>query len=246
MTKFRPCIDLHDGKVKQIIGSTLMDSSMETNYIADKPSTHYAELYRKYKLTGGHCIMLGPNNEKSCMEAIRVHPMQVGGGIDIDNCIGWISSGATHVIVTSYLFENGVFELNRLVKMASLIGKDRIVVDLSCKLINNEYRVAINKWQTITDLVLSREVIKEIEQHCDELLVHATHVEGKQSGMDFELIRCLAEWCDIPVTYAGGARSIEDIDKCKQISKGKVDVTIGSALDIFGGKLSFEAVANYS
>lgn len=243
MTKFRPCIDLHNGKVKQIVGSTLNDNTATTNFISNNSSGYYAQLYKDYELTGGHIIMLGPNNEEACLEALNIYPMQVGGGINISNCEYWINMGATHVIVTSYLFENNIFNLEKLIQMSKLIGKRRIVVDLSCKRIGNDYFVCINKWQTITTMTLTIEIISEIEVYCDELLIHATHVEGMQNGMDIPLIELLSKICTIPVTYAGGATCVEDIQLIHNISVGKLDVTIGSALDVFGGSLSFKACA---
>ena len=244
MTKFRPCIDLHDGKVKQIVGSTLNNNTL-TNYIADKPSAYFSELYKRHNLTGGHVIMLGPNNEDACLNALKVYPMQVGGGIKLENCKYWIDMGATHVIVTSYLFDKGKFQMSKLKEMAQLIGHQKIVVDLSCKRVGDNYYVCIDKWQTITDMKLTKDCISQIEGFCDELLIHATHIEGMQKGMDTELIKLLGAWCTNPCTYAGGATSLQDLSMVDQLTNGKLDVTIGSALDIFGGSLSFEDCAKW-
>ena len=239
MTKFRPCIDLHDGQVKQIVGSTL-GGTLTTNFVATQSSKDYAMLYKENELFGAHVIMLGPNNTQACLEAIQTFPMQVGGGISIDNCDYWIKNGASHVIVTSCLFINDEFQINRLKELSDTIGKEKIVVDLSCKCIQNDYFVCINKWKTVTSLKLSKESIHTIEQYCGELLVHATDIEGMQNGTDQKLVQLLGEWCTIPCTYAGGATSIADLDLVHTLTNGKIDVTIGSALDIFGGSLSFK------
>ncbi|GME38077.1 putative 5-profar isomerase [Neofusicoccum parvum] len=212
MTRFRPCIDLHAGSVKQIVGGTLTttDSELKTNHVSELPAGHFAKLYRDNALAGAHVIMLGPGNEDAATEA---------------------------VIITSYLFPSGKFSLERLQAVLKALGgdKEKLVIDLSCRRRGETWFVAMNKWQTITDMELNQESVSLLEPYCSEFLIHAADNEGLQQGIDHELVRKLAEWCNIPVTYAGGGKSLEDLDTVKELSKGKVDLTIGSALDIFGG-----------
>jgi phosphoribosylformimino-5-aminoimidazole carboxamide ribotide isomerase len=240
MSKFRPCIDLHNGKVKQIIGSSLSqnESELRTNFVSEKPAEWYAELYKKDGLKGGHIIMLGAGNEEAAIKALKAYPngMQIGGGINSENAKKYIEAGAAALIVTSCIFPDGKFSIERLKTISDEAGKDKLVVDLSCY----GKRVAINRWQTLTDFYISKENLDMISEYCFEFLVHAAGVEGKQQGMDLELIEFLGEHSPIPVTYAGGANSIKDIETCNALSKGRVDLTIGSALDIFGGTIPYE------
>jgi phosphoribosylformimino-5-aminoimidazole carboxamide ribotide isomerase len=239
MTKFRPCIDLHDGKVKQIVGSTLTEdaSGPSTNFISEKPSSHFAELYRRDGLTGGHLIMLGKGNEAAALEAIAAYPkgLQVGGGITPVNAGRYLDAGASHVIVTSFVFEGDRFSEEKLNAVVDAVGPDHLVLDLSCRATPGGWTVAMNRWQTLTDLQVDAEVFERLAPYCSEFLIHAVDVEGKCSGMDEALLQRLAEWCPLPVTYAGGARSVADLELAQRLSNGRVDVTIGSALDIFGG-----------
>ncbi|CAA9957944.1 Histidine biosynthesis [Pyrenophora teres f. maculata] len=242
MTRFRPCIDLHAGSVKQIVGGTLNTTTpdiLQTNWTSSHPSAFYADLYKKHALTGAHVIMLGPGNDVAAQEALAAWPggMQVGGGITDKNAAEWIARGAEKVIITSYLFPNSTFSQDRLRAVLAALDNDvqKLVVDLSCRRKDDKWFVATNKWQTITDFELNKDSIALLEPHCSEFLIHAADVEGLQRGIDHELVEKLAEWCSIPVTYAGGGRSIEDLELVKKLSKGKVDLTIGSALDIFGG-----------
>lgn len=251
MTRFRGCIDIHSGQVKQIVGGTLSgddvqrDEALTTNFVSSLPSSHYASLYKDNNVRGTHVIKLGSNeaNDNTAKEALKTWPnaLQIGGGINLENAQYWIDQGASHVIVTSWLFPNGEFDLSRLQQLSQTIGKDRLVVDLSCKrqLKNDKvsWVVAINKWQTLTDFQLSKETFQELSQYCDEFLVHAADVEGLCQGIDEELVVKLAEWCNIPITYAGGAKDVADLRRVQELSQGKVDLTYGSALDIFGGKL---------
>lgn len=259
MTKFRGCIDIHSGQVKQIVGGTLQrddtseDQNLSTNFISTHPSSYYASLYRENQIIGTHIIKLGSNkaNDDAALEALKTwkNSLQIGGGINYENAKFWIENGASHVIITSWLFPDGIFAKERLIKLSELIGKDKIVIDLSCrkKLIsgnnnnNNDdeikWVVAINKWQTLTNFELNRENFQELSEYCDEFLVHAADVEGLCKGIDEELVSKLSEWCDIPITYAGGAKNINDLKTVEKLSKGKVDLTFGSALDIFGGDL---------
>ncbi|KAL2219812.1 1--5-imidazole-4-carboxamide isomerase [Thermoascus aurantiacus ATCC 26904] len=241
MTRFRPCIDLHAGKVKQIVGGTLSEvpGELKTNYVSELPSSHYAALYRDHDLRGGHVVMLGPGNEEAAKEALRTWPggLQVAGGITDKNAQYWIDQGAEKVIITSYLFPEGKFSLERLEAVLAALGgdKSKLVLDLSCRRKGNTWFVAINRWQTITEMEIKQESISMLEPYCSEFLIHAADVEGLQQGIDEQLVSKLAQWCTIPVTYAGGARNIQDLEKVKASSNGKVDLTIGSALDIFGG-----------
>ncbi|KAI9468542.1 Enzyme that catalyzes the fourth step in the histidine pathway [Coemansia sp. RSA 989] len=240
-SKFRPCIDLHSGQVKQIVGGTLHDtdsSQLQTNFATTKPASEYAQLYQKHKLVGGHVIMLGPGNEQAAIEALAAYPqgLQVGGGITVDNAALWISRGASKVIVTSWLFPQAQFARDRLQQISQKVGRDNLVVDLSCRRRENGWVVAMNRWQTLTDMVISKQCLEELAEYCSEFLVHAADVEGLCRGIDQDLVAALAEWSPIPVTYAGGASSLDDLRLVNQLSHGKVDLTIGSALDIFGGK----------
>jgi len=241
--EFRPCIDLHDGKVKQIVGETLNTDLVE-NFVSSYSSSYYAELFKRDGLHGGHVIMLGPNNEAAAKEALAAYPggLQVGGGIRADNAEQYIDAGASHVIVTSFIFKDGKLDWDNLHAIVEKVGKERLVIDLSCKARDGRWYVVTNQWKQFSDFEVNEDNIAELEQYCDELLVHAVDVEGKQSGIQQSLVRDLADWTSIPTTYAGGARSFEDIELFHTISKGKLGLTIGSALSIFGGTLSYEQV----
>ena len=240
MTKFRPCIDLHNGKVKQIVGSSLSqnESELQTNFVSQKPAEWYAELYKKDNLKGGHIIMLGEGNEEAALKALEAYPkgMQIGGGISKENAQKYLKAGAAAVIITSYIFPNAKFSLEKLKAISEETGKENLVIDLSCY----NRTVAINRWQTLTDFSITPQNLEQIAEYCAEFLIHAADVEGKQQGMDLELIEFLGKHSPIPATYAGGANSLEDLETCNKLSKGRVDLTIGSALDIFGGKIPYE------
>ena len=238
MTLFRPCIDLHQGQVKQIVGGTLTEAGASTNFISNQSATYYADLYRQHQLTGGHIIALGPNNQQQVLEALAAFPkgMQFGGGVNLDNASDYLDAGASHIIVTSYLFEDGQFSWSRLSAMRAAVGAEHLVLDLSCRKTAQGWMIATDRWQTITDTAINKTTIKELESHCAEFLVHAADVEGLQSGIDSDLVELLGDCCSIPCTYAGGARSLEDLKLVDSLSNGKVDLTIGSALDIFGGR----------
>ena len=245
MTKFRPCIDLHDGKVKQIVGSSLSDSGtgLKTNFETDRSSAWFAELYKRDGIKGGHVIMLGKGNESAAKDALSAYPggLQVGGGINAQNALEYIQAGASHVIVTSWIFPDGKLDRSRLDELVKTVGKEHLILDLSCKRTGMvdckpQWKIATNRWQTIIDIEINKETLEDLAKSCDEFLIHAADVEGKQQGMDDELIKFLAENSPIPVTYAGGAKSLEDLEHCKEISNGKIDLTIGSALDLLGGK----------
>ena len=237
MTLFRPCIDLHQGQVKQIVGGTLTDAGASTNFVSTQSAAYYADLYRQYQLTGGHIIALGPNNQQQVLAALAAYPkgMQFGGGVNLDNAASYLEAGATHIIVTSYLFEDGQFSWSRLDAIRSAVGAEHLVLDLSCRKTDKGWMIATDRWQTTTNTAIDKNTIKELEDHCAEFLVHAADVEGLQSGIDRDLVKLLGDCCSIPCTYAGGARSLEDLKLVDSLSSGKVDLTIGSALDIFGG-----------
>ena len=242
MTIFRPCIDLHQGKVKQIVGNTLTkdQEDLRINFVSDKTASNFAKICSQDKLRGGHLIMLGSGNKEAALDALKSYPggLQVGGGISLDCASDWIREGASHVIVTSCLFDEiAHFKLAKLQDLASKIGKDKIVIDLSCKSNGKSWTVMKDNWQTATDLSLSESLLCLLSDYCDEFLIHATELEGKCQGIDSKLIKFLGRSSPLPCTYAGGVSSISDLDYIKSISDGRVDVTIGSGLDLFGGKL---------
>ncbi|MCA1962897.1 MAG: phosphoribosylformimino-5-aminoimidazole carboxamide ribotide isomerase [Prosthecobacter sp.] len=241
MTRFRPCIDLHAGKVKQIVGSTLSDSGqgLRTNFVSDRDAAWYAELYRQDGLTGGHVILLGPGNEMAAKSALAAYPggLQVGGGIRPCNAAEHLEAGASHVIVTSYLFEtDGTFSQTRLDKMVAAVGRERLVIDLSCKATAEGWTVAMNRWQTLTDLHVTPETLRHLAAHCAEFLIHAVDVEGKCEGIDERLVEFLGKHSPLPMTYAGGIHRLQDLERIQHLSLGRVDATVGSALDLFGGQ----------
>jgi phosphoribosylformimino-5-aminoimidazole carboxamide ribotide isomerase len=236
---FRPCIDLHEGRVKQIVGGSLSDSGagLRTNFVSERPASWFAELYRKDDLRGGHVIMLGPGNEAAAREALAAWPggLQIGGGINAQNASEWLNEGASHVIVTSWVFREGRLDWERLRELVGKVGRARLVLDLSCRKRGEEYFVVTDRWQKFTEMRVNRETLNKLGSECAEFLVHAVDVEGLCRGVDAELVKDLGEWSPIPTTYAGGARSIEDLKLVTDLGRGKVDLTIGSALDIFGG-----------
>ncbi|MEM8867028.1 MAG: phosphoribosylformimino-5-aminoimidazole carboxamide ribotide isomerase [Verrucomicrobiota bacterium] len=240
MTRFRPCIDLHDGKVKQIVGGTLSGDAdaLQTNFESERPAGYYANRYRQDELVGGHVIKLGPGNDAAAREALAAFPrgLQIGGGIHRENAAAWLQAGASHVIVTSWLFdEEGHFRPERLDALVAEVGQEHLVVDLSCRRQDDGWVVAMNRWQTLTDLALDADTLAELALSCGEFLVHAADVEGKCEGIDAELVQTLGTHCRIPVTYAGGANAYGDLQTVDTLSGGRVDLTIGSALDLFGG-----------
>ena len=236
---FRPCIDLHEGKVKQIVGGTLSDSGdgLRTNFVSEKSAAWFAELYRRDELKGGHIILLGPGNDAAARDALAAYPggMHLGGGVNIENARRWLDAGASHVIVTSWVFHEGRVDWERLNELVSMIGKSRLVLDLSCRKRDGEYLVVTDRWQKFTAEKISPELLTKLGGFCDEFLIHAADVEGLCHGIDHELVEKLAEWTPLPCTYAGGARSLADLEEVTRIGRGRIDLTIGSALDIFGG-----------
>lgn len=248
---FRPCIDIHKGKVKQIVGSTLRDSkddvsSLVTNFESDKSAGEYASLYKEDGLTGGHVIMLGrdPLSNAAAIEALHAYPggLQVGGGINSDNALSYIDEGASHVIVTSYVFNDGKMDLERLKDLVRVVGKERLVLDLSCRKKEGRYAIVTDRWQKFSDVYLDDKVLDFLANYADEFLVHGVDVEGKKLGIDEELVALLGKHSPIPVTYAGGVTVMADLERIKEAGMGRVDVTVGSALDIFGGNLAYRYV----
>lgn len=237
---FRPCIDLHEGKVKQIVGGTLAGEAagaLHTNFVSERPAAWFAELYQRDNLRGGHVIMLGPGNDGEARAALKAFPggMQIGGGINLDNARSWLEAGASHVIVTSWVFREGRVDWSRLKPLVAAIGREKLVLDLSCRRRGMDYLVVTDRWRKFTDVKLSRDALKMFADCCAEFLIHAVDVEGLCRGIDGELVEKLGEWSPIPTTYAGGANSLADLETVTKLGHGRIDLTIGSALDIFGG-----------
>ena len=248
--KFRPCIDIHNGSVKQIVGGSLKDDNnqADNNFVSEYDASYYAKMYKHDGYSGGHIIILNPEGseyyEKDLEQAklaLSAYPnaMQIGGGININNAEKFLDMGATHVIVTSYVFCNGMIDYERLKSLSALIGKEHLVLDLSCRFAGDNYYVVTDRWQNLTDEVFSNELLEHLYEYCDEFLVHAVDVEGKASGVEEDVIKILGNVKDIPVTYAGGIHNTEDISIIKTLGNNMVDFTIGSALDIFGGKIKY-------
>lgn len=241
MTKFRPCIDLHQGKVKQIVGGSLRDEGAgpTENFVSDRPSAWFASTFRQDALTGGHVIKLGPGNDEAAREALAAWPggLQIGGGINEGNAAEWLDAGASHVIVTSALFDmEGKFLEDVLHSLVGEIGREKLVIDLSCRRTSHGWTVAMNRWQTPTELTVDHATLDRLAPFCDEFLIHAADVEGLCRGIDADLVALLGGWGKLPVTYAGGAATMDDLLLVERAGRGAVDVTVGSALDLFGGK----------
>ncbi|UVI27984.1 phosphoribosylformimino-5-aminoimidazole carboxamide ribotide isomerase [Paenibacillus spongiae] len=249
--KFRPCIDLHNGKVKQIVGESLTAAASQggviENFVSAYDSAYYADLFKRDELTGGHVIMLGPGNEEAALSALREYPggLQIGGGITADNAALYLENGASHVIVTSYIFRDGELNLDHLRRIVSEVGPERLVIDLSCKQRDGKWYVVTNQWKSFSSFEVNEANLRELEQYCNEFLVHAVDVEGKRTGILESLVSLLGRAVTIPTTYAGGARSLEDLKLFHELASGRLDITIGSALDIFGGALSYDEVVAY-
>jgi phosphoribosylformimino-5-aminoimidazole carboxamide ribotide isomerase len=234
---FRPCIDLHEGKVKQIVGGSLGAAGLRTNFVSEKSAAWFAGLYKRDGLTGGHVIMLGSGNEAEARAALATFPggLHIGGGVNPSNARGWLDAGASHVIVTSWVFRAGRLDWERLDELIKAIGKDRLVLDLSCRKRGEDYFVVTDRWQKFTALAINAETLTKFAACCAEFLIHAVDVEGLCRGIDRDLVAKLGQWTPIPTTYAGGANSLADLEAVTRLGQGKVNLTIGSALDIFGG-----------
>ncbi len=260
--RIRPCIDIHDGRVKQIVGSSLQEGSdaCRENFVSMRGADYYAELYRERGLSGGHIILLNSVTDAAgyeadrlqALKALKAYPggMQIGGGITAETAEDFLDAGASHVIVTSYVFRNGMLDEERLEKMLAAVGKEHLVLDLSCKRQEDgDYAVVTDRWQKTTDMRIAKETLEKLSDSCDEFLIHAADVEGKRSGIERELVSLLGSWkkeqkrrsgAIFPVTYAGGVHAYEDLQAIRELSDGCMDVTVGSALDLFGGDLSLE------
>lgn len=251
--KFRPCIDIHNGKVKQIVGGSLLDKGNQAvdNFVSEQDASFYGDLYKKSQLKGGHIIILNPvgseyyeKDVRQAKLALQSFPqgLQIGGGITAENAKSFLERGATHVIVTSYVFRDGEIQMERLEKLVSAVGKEHLVLDLSCRKKDGKYYIVTDRWQKFTNVEVTIETLDKLSSYCNEFLIHAVDVEGKASGVEEGLVSLLGTWNRVPVTYAGGVGSYEDLEKIKVLGKNHVDVTIGSALDLFGGKLEFDRV----
>lgn len=245
--RFRPCIDIHEGVVKQIVGSTLTETGADTNFQSIKPPSFFAEIFRRHFKPGGHVVMLGSGNENAALEALSSWPggFQIGGGINPDNALRYLNAGASHVIVTSYVFSDGKINWENLKSIREVCLKERLVLDLSCTKKGEEYYILTDRWSRITKEHLSKELFQLLADYCSEFLVHAADCEGKRQGIDKGLVSLLGEIEDLPVTYAGGISSFEDIEDVYRHGKAGVDYTAGSALDIFGGDISLLDIKEY-
>jgi phosphoribosylformimino-5-aminoimidazole carboxamide ribotide isomerase len=245
--KFRPCIDLRNGSVVQIVGGTLNDNHSAgtiTNFESKKSSAEYAQLYKKDDLTGGHVIALGPGNTQAALSALNAYPggLQFGGGITPDNAWQFLDAGASHVIVTSYVFSGGRINMDKLTRLVKAVGRQRLVLDLSCRKKDDRFWIVTDRWQKFTQMEVNPKRLETMAEYCDELLVHGVDAEGMQQGIVEELVDLMGRHCPIPATYAGGASRFSDLSRVKELGQNRVDLTIGSALDIFGGSIPYADV----
>lgn len=251
--RFRPCIDIHNGKVKQIVGGSLKDAgnAADENFVSERDAAFYAKLYAKDKVSGGHVILLNSRDSEyyektkiQALNALSAYPggLQAGGGITPENADEFLDAGASHVIVTSYVFKDGRLNEKNLEKMISAVGREHLVLDLSCRKKNDDYYIVTDRWQNFTDMRVDKSILSELSECADEFLVHGVDVEGKAGGVEKELIKMLGDFSAIPVTYAGGVASYDDIREVRAIGSGRVDITIGSALDLFGGRLRYKRI----
>lgn len=249
--RFRPCIDLHNNKVKQIVGGSLRDdgAGLRTNFESEYDSAYYAKMYQRDKLTGGHVIMLGPGNEEAALLALQSYPggLQLGGGINPGNARKYLAAGAAQVIVTSFLIENGNVSFKRLDELMEVVKPEELVIDLSCrKTADGKYLVVFDRWQKFTDLEVNAGTLEMLSKYCCEFLIHAVDMEGKMSGVDGNIVELLADASPLPCVYAGGISSYDDISLIRDRGQGRIDYTVGSALDIFGGHMSYRQLATQS
>lgn len=251
--KFRPCIDIHNGRVKQIVGGSLRDEGdiAEENFVAEQDAGFYAEFYQKDGLKGGHIILLNPvgspyyeATKEQALLALRQYPggLQLGGGVTEKNAAEFLKAGASHVIVTSYVFKDGQIYYENLEKLVREIGREHLVLDLSCRRKEDGYYIVTDRWQKFTDIRIEEKVLNALAECCDEFLIHAADVEGKAAGIEQELAALLGGWSGIPMTYAGGVGSYEDLQLLRKLGNDHLDVTVGSALDLFGGSLSYRKI----
>lgn len=253
--RFRPCIDIHNGKVKQIVGGSLKDQDdfAKENFVSDKDAEWFSRLYQKDGLNGGHIILLNKKGSayyeedvRQAQKALSVFPngLQIGGGVDDTNADYFIKNGASHVIVTSFVFQDGVINYNNLNKLVEKVGKEHIVLDLSCRKKESEYYIVTNRWQSFTKESITMELLERLSVYCDEFLIHAVDVEGKASGVEIKLVKLLGKWKKTPITYAGGIGIMEDVENIRTMGMGRLDITVGSALDLFGGDISYDELKN--
>lgn len=251
--KFRPCIDIHNGAVKQIVGASLTDArdAAQENFVSTQDAAFYAALYRDRGISGGHVILLNPSaspyyeeTKRQALLALKTFPggLQAGGGITPENAADFLDAGASHVIVTSYVFHNGIVDEDKLCKLVKAVGKERLVLDLSVRRRGEHYCIVTDRWQKDTSVELTEQTLDALAESCDEFLIHAVDVEGKAAGIEEPVAALLGSWGKKPVTYAGGVHSFADLDRLRELGRGSVDVTIGSALDLFGGHMAFEEV----
>lgn len=254
--EFRPCIDIHNGKVKQIVGASLNDQGnyAKENYVAAEDAAYFAKLYQKDGIRGGHIILLNPKKseyyeatKKQAILALRAYPggMQVGGGMTPENAGEFLDAGASRIIVTSYVFSDGKVNYENLKRLRQKVGKKRLVLDLSCRKLDGRYYIVTDRWQKFTKEAVTPALLDHLSGYADEFLVHAADVEGKASGIEIPLVELLGSWGKIPITYAGGIGSFADLDILKKYGKNKLDATIGSALDLFGGHMAYQEVLQY-
>lgn len=251
--RFRPCIDIHNGKVKQIVGGSLTDAGDQAteNFISEQDAAWYARFYREKGLKGGHVILLNgadspyfQETRRQALNALGAYPggLQLGGGVNDENAAGYLDAGASHVIVTSFVFRDGRLNWENLRRMERAVGRERLVLDLSCRRRGDAYYIVTDRWQKFTEVPLDHGILDELAKSCSEFLIHAVDAEGKQKGIEEPLAKLLGSWSGLPVTYAGGVGTYEDLDVLKTLGQDRVDVTVGSALDLFGGPLSFEKI----
>lgn len=253
---FRPCIDIHNGAIKQIVGGSLKDAKdMATeNFVSGQDGSFFANYYKMHGLKGGHVILLNPVSSEyyeatkhQAMLALRAYPggLQIGGGINADNAWEFLNAGASHVIVTSHVFKDGKINMDNLSRLVSMVGREHLVLDLSCRKRDDRYYVVTDRWQKFTDVIVNNDTLDMLSSYCDEFLVHAVDVEGKCSGIEGELAALLGNWGKITITYAGGVASFDDLARLKELGQNRLNVTIGSALDLFGGKMDFQEVLDF-
>lgn len=251
--EFRPCIDIHNGQVKQIVGGSLTDFNDKAteNFVATQDAAFFANLYKEAGLKGGHIILLNAKGSeyyeatrRQALAALREYPggLQVGGGITTQNAAEYLEAGASHVIVTSFVFHDGRIDYKRLEELVEVVGREHLVLDLSCKKVDGEYRIVTDRWQKLTDEVVTIDLMEHLSRYCSEFLVHAVDVEGKANGIEAELAALLGSWDGLPITYAGGVHSYEDLDLLKSLGRNRLNVTIGSALELFGGTMEWKEV----
>lgn len=251
--EFRPCIDIHNGKVKQIVGGSLKDAGDQAteNFVAVHDADYFAKIYQEKGIVGGHIILLNPatseyyeSTKQQALKALKAYPggLQIGGGIHDKNAMEYIEAGASHVIVTSFVFKDGKINMENLEKISNVVGKEHLVLDLSCRKKDEKYYIVTDRWQKFTDEVVNEQTLDKLMNYCDEFLIHAVDVEGKSQGIEEELVTLLGKWNKIPITYAGGVHAYEDITLLKRLGKNKIHVTIGSAMELFGGHMELDKV----